>query len=560
MDDYQLALPDFQRDFVWDPADVQSLIASIMMGYPCGALLFLQQSGARGIFRERWFQGVPPGKPQSPPKLVLDGQQRLTALYQALRGVGDTIYYLDLKALKDSPTSDDVEKSVLARSRRGRSPRTRAVTKVDDQARQELLPVAKIVDGLDDWLEAVDGHRNKRGDPAARKAFREFVKSWVDPVKHYQFPVVSLPEKTSLDAVCKIFETLNLRGVSLTVFELLTARFWPDGVDLRAHWDNAQAEYPLLKEFGVDPYSLLQAVSVRTTRARVPAGEKPSASAQRSDVLKLTATDFTAYWESVTKGADAAVRMLRDECGVLDKAWMPYATMLVPLSAIWHKISAGKGPERGRLVGLVERYFWCTVFMRNYDQGGNSQAGRDYVDLESWFEGGTPPEAVAGFTFDMEILKSARTNLKALYRGIVAMTLNNKCRDFHKGMPVTPDSMRELQVESHHIFPQAWLAKHKKGAESDLIVNRAMIDNETNKRIGARPPSEYLSEIRDVLQGMKCDVEAVLQSHVLPPMSSDVYSADAYDEFVLARAALLHRMIKELATGRARQAATTRTK
>jgi len=54
--------------------------------------------------------------------------------------------------------------------------------------------------------------------------------AWIKPIEDYPFPLVTLSERTEMDAVCTIFETLNRRGVKLTVFELLTARFWSKGV------------------------------------------------------------------------------------------------------------------------------------------------------------------------------------------------------------------------------------------------------------------------------------------------------------------------------------------
>ena len=83
-------LPDFQRDFVWDPNATISLILSIAQNFPAGSILRVldgQQS-----FETRAFAGAPDLKTKHH-VLVLDGQQRLTSLYQAFYGVGE---YLSL--------------------------------------------------------------------------------------------------------------------------------------------------------------------------------------------------------------------------------------------------------------------------------------------------------------------------------------------------------------------------------------------------------------------------------------------------------------------------------
>src|SRR5207249_1692017 len=180
-------------------------------------------------------------------------------------------------------------------------------------------------------------------------------------------------------------------------------------------------------------------------------------------------------------------------------------------SAIWHKVRAAKGPTQGKLRGLIQRYFWCSVFMRNYDQGGNSQAGRDFIDLEQWFAGKEAPEAVRDFSFG-EDLAAAKTNLKALFRGIMALSLRKRAKDFHKCDTITPTRMAELEIDAHHLFPSGWFEDTKTKGEPGLIINRALIDKETNQRIGKSAPSKYLADVVAVLGADQ--LRAVLDSHL----------------------------------------------
>ena len=79
-----IQLPDFQRDWVWDDEDIRSLIASVTLAYPIGAVMVLETGGEGGNFLPRLFEGVQNDSPAVPEKLVLDGQQRLTSLFLAL--------------------------------------------------------------------------------------------------------------------------------------------------------------------------------------------------------------------------------------------------------------------------------------------------------------------------------------------------------------------------------------------------------------------------------------------------------------------------------------------
>ena len=85
----EMALPDFQLDFVWDPFATDELIESIMSNYPAGSLLRIK-NGSQLLFQPRAIDGAPTlAKDAKPSYLILDGQQRLTSLYQAFYGVGE---------------------------------------------------------------------------------------------------------------------------------------------------------------------------------------------------------------------------------------------------------------------------------------------------------------------------------------------------------------------------------------------------------------------------------------------------------------------------------------
>ena len=164
--------------------------------------------------------------------LVLDGQQRLTSLYQAFYGVGEHRYYLDLEKLIEGK---DFEEAIF---------HVRATTKWAkaredfDAAGQGAAAAAGCLEGRRRRVPAVDSARCTQSD-ADRGAHEtagcadELNDSWIKTIDDYHFPVVTLSDKTEPDALCTIFETLNRTGVKFSVFELLTARFWPQNINLR---------------------------------------------------------------------------------------------------------------------------------------------------------------------------------------------------------------------------------------------------------------------------------------------------------------------------------------
>lgn len=98
-------LPDFQRDFDWEPGATQELIVSIAYNHPAGSILRVRD--AKRVFAAREFEGAPVLDGMKHTFLVLDGQQRLTSLYQAFYGVGEHRHFLDVRKPIDGADFDD---------------------------------------------------------------------------------------------------------------------------------------------------------------------------------------------------------------------------------------------------------------------------------------------------------------------------------------------------------------------------------------------------------------------------------------------------------------------
>ena len=288
----EVALPDFQRDFVWEPRATEELIESICQNYPAGSLLRIKNSSSF-YFTPREFAGATPLNRHQPSYLILDGQQRLTSLYQALYGKGNHRYFINLQGLMDDM---DLEDCVFYLNLKDEQ---KKLGTLQQQATALVFPFQLLfgdTGGFDDWLDHILELRSE-SDPdkrALKQRLRTMEKTWLKPVEEYEFPVVTLADDTSAVAVCTIFETLNRTGVKLSVFDLLTARFWSDDVRLRDLWAKAQEDYPIISEFWVDPYYILQAIAIFKSSS--------APSCKRSDVLKMSTTQIQTGWQPVVEG------------------------------------------------------------------------------------------------------------------------------------------------------------------------------------------------------------------------------------------------------------------
>ena len=509
-----LALPDFQRSFVWDATTTRELIVSIVRSFPAGTLLFLR--GGSKVFLPRAVEEAPGLDGHQPTALVLDGQQRLSSLYQAFSGVGTHRFFVDIVALM---AGDDIDAAIKAFS----VSRAKPWATIEGQARSLMLPLARVRD-YSYWRDDVLDHRNDL-DPEARKRLRFYLNAVetaiIGPIRAYQFPVTTLSDETATEAVCTIFETLNRTGIKLSVFELICARAFAEGHRLRERWRDSLDQYPVLGEFGIDPYYLLQATALRV-------GKKP----QRGVVAALQVATIVEEWDAAALGMAFSLIMLRDECGVLTPKWLPYAPMLPTMAAAWRDVDEAQGPSVGARRIKLQQWFWASSFEGDYDNAPNSRAVADIPLLHAWLTGGDPPPVVARFSFDPATWLSVTGRQRGLYRATMALLMRNRPLDFHQAVPLTRSVIETNAVDDHHIFPTAYLRETGQTKHVDTVLNHTLIDKVTNIRIGKKAPSVYLSEMASELG---TTLGSVLSSHGLPADDSGALWQDDYDTFLEGR-------------------------
>lgn len=540
----EMALPDFQRDFVWDPSATDELIESIISNFPAGSLLRIK-NGHQLLFQPRAIEGSPAlSKDHAPSYLILDGQQRLTSLYQALYGAGEHRYYLDLAGLEEGKDLEDC--AFYLRADEGQA----EFGTIEQQAAKLVFPMGALfgAPGFHGWATKVQSVRCKDMaemlDLQAR--LNTLHKEWLEPVEQYEFPMVTLNENTSGEAVCTIFETLNRTGVKLGVWDLLTARFWAHDLNLRQLWDEARNDHEVLEDYDIDPYYLLQVIGLLEPGVD-KSGVPRAPSIKRKAILQMNVHQAGTGWKAATEEFCAILRLLRDDCGVLAPGLIPYNTILIPMAAVWASQRHVKGADEGANRLKLLRWFWCSVFGQRYENAPNSQAEKDFGELNRWMGGGEEPESVVDFTVDSLKLREVRPKQRAVYRGTMCLILQNAALDFHKRGKITAQLFGDKKnpVDDHHVFPRAYLNKHDCPPKlRDCILNRTYIDRTTNRRLSKRAPSDYFDEIRKK-QGVK-ETSELFSSHLLP---EEPLLRDDFEGFLKAREEeLIHLITRKTGT------------
>ena len=558
----KIQLPVFQRPWVWDDYHIRSLIASVSQSFPIGAVLTLQAGGTEVSFKTRLFNGVDSISNQDEPEiLILDGQQRLTALYQSLmsgkavftqNARGKDIlryYYLDMEACVKNEV--EREEAVLScgedfqlHTASGKTiellPQGHLFSAANEEYKNKMFPVNKIFD-YDDWQMEYQEYWDFNNDKI--KFFNKFRREIIERFKGCNVPVIEIPRETPKEAICLVFEKVNTRGVTLTVFELLTATFASKDFDLREDWDKRyekiKEKYQVLEE--LESTNFLRALTLLATNAN----PESTISCTRRDILRLTLEDYQKWVDQVENGFVKAARFLHRQ-KVFNARDLPYQTQLVPLAAILANL--GDIGETKRAQQKIARWYWCGVLGEMYGAATDTRFASDLSEVTEWVkETGKEPRTIREANFREDRLSELRTRNGAAYKGIHALVMHDrgemKCSDFRTGVPIDEKVYFDDNIDIHHIFPKAWCEKQRiKPDDYNSIINKTALSAGTNRKIGGSAPSKYLLKIQEEAGIDAANMDKILDAHFICP---NTVRRDDFPSFFKTRKEALVKIIEE---------------
>ena len=566
----EIQLPDFQRGWVWPEDSMRSLLASVLNGFPVGSLLTLQTGGDLH-FEPRVLEGAP-SHGAEPDELLLDGQQRMTTLYQTLfscrvvdvknqrKGRTKRFFYLDIvRALEE----DTITENAIVAVPEDRIVRTNfdRDIKLDLSSREKEFahhhfPLNLSFDSTDwyhDWRDYWDTQEND-----IRDLERGFDRDLLQRIKQYEMPFIRLSKRSSRKAVCVVFEKVNTGGKKLDAFELLTAIYAADKFDLRKDWlGDKETGTPgrktrLLKvssEKGVlahvESTDFLQACTVLSSMARRQQAEAegkvgrelPFISCRHEDILDLNYADYQHYADDVERGFKDACRLLAT-LKIMRKREVPYPPQLVTLAAAYAAL--GRDAHTKPAADKLERWFWSTALGEYYGSTSEGKIARDVPELIRWIQGASQhPRSLDECVFQEDRLDSLYTRGSAAYKSVNALLLRHECRDFVTGRAAEVMTYYQEPIDIHHIFPTNWCSKHH--AENyNSIVNKTPLFGGSNRSIGGAAPSVYLKRLEE-RNGMSPDeLDELLRTHLIEPRH---LRDDDYDAFYQARKRALAELI-----------------
>ena len=563
----RFVIPDFQREFEWEPKDILELMRSLFLDYYIGSLLLWR--GHHDTFASlaceplEVFAGDDGGNPEH---IVLDGQQRLSAMYYAFMAP-DTkapnrkarhLYFIRIdKFIDDEPD----EAFIYDWTRWG----VNLLANREAQFAQRIFPLAAISDSwaLPSWFSDYETFWEQQRDEArsseqdgrreeAQQAIeqgKDFAAHLKELLEEYQIAYIELDQDLEIDKICDTFTRINSRGVRLDIFDLMNALLRPKDIRLKDMWRRVAPDLEFISSSRSDVY-VLQVMSILAQNYCSPKylyyllpGVKRRVRRQdrsiTDEVLIANAADFERHWSEAVEIIKAGIARLShpQDFGAISPALLPYTSIVPAFCAALHIANSAPEAERLTAARKVRDWYWASVFTNRYSGSVESTAARDVLALRQWIEDDDQaPDPIAEFS---EHLKSLdfRTETRpgsAIYKGVLNLLVINGARDWFSDTP-----QQRNDVDSHHIVPKSWGRANGLDDQIDSVLNRAPLSAETNREIiRSKHPNEYLPTW--IEWAGEAAVRETLRTHLISDAAFDIlrrepFGKGDFDEFLSER-------------------------
>jgi hypothetical protein len=521
IDEGALALPEFQRGYVWNRTQVRGLMNSLYRRYPVGGLLtWLTKTEAAAAKGDPTLQ---PGFVS----LLLDGQQRITSLYGIARGKPPQFFEGNLGAFTGLRfhLGDEVFEFF------------QPVTMKDDPLWIDVTEAMRP-GGDEDVMNALEGIEGLPLGPMALVTRVGRLRGILEVEVHVEEVT---GEDMTTDVVVEIFNRVNSGGTKLSKGDLALARIcatWPDARhEMRSRldaWRDAGFAFSL-------DWLLRNVNAILTGRA---------------EFLYLDEVDERTFRDGLARAERAVNELLNLVSGRLG---LDHQRVLGGYAAF--PLMARYLDERGfKLSGQAERdkllYWYVNSFLWGRYAGSTETVLN--ADLAALHGEGDPLDLLIG------LLRQSRGDLRVtpddfrawsrgarFYPLLYLLSRVNEVKDWGTGVPLRNELLGKLAgLELHHIFPKDLLYKAGYSTpEVNALANFTFLTKATNLEVTNRDPLEYIPEYEKRHPG-------VLASHWIP-MDPELWRIENYLDFLAQRRSLLsaaaNTFLDELAGGTARE-------
>ncbi|NLS95416.1 MAG: DUF262 domain-containing protein [Planctomycetaceae bacterium] len=493
LEDRVFAIPRLQREFVWNGRKAAEFLDSIYRGMPIGSILVWQTGKKNGDLLRPSLHILPPFSPQNKEIWYLvDGQQRLSVLYQSVRGerkensTGQVVDFGRLSFRLDNGDGDDLVSWFSYRK----------------PVEGQFVSVADILSS--NW------QRRLRGLSVAKM---RRVKTCRDRLLGYPVPLITM-SSSDIDRVRDAFIRINSRGMRISSADRAFAR--ASAIDLREKANDLRAH--LSDEFhDLDYQTILLAFTFVTPGREPDVGERALEAAVRWWEKRIKADDvqkkrFLSLWAESRRAFLKALDYLHTTFDVLEKDFLPSVNMLATLTVFFFHHRAQ--PNR-RQRDEIRKWFWATGVGQRYSGRGY----RQNIIADVGFFKKLAGKTITRFKFPdlvdrSDLLRTEYTQPAAIAKAFFCLLARRKPCFLNNGEPVP--LRREIAManrsEKHHIFPRALLAQYGfRHREYNSLCNICFVVAEENQSIGSRSPRSYLADFKS-----RRFFTRAMKSHLIP--------------------------------------------
>lgn len=572
----QLMLPRFQRHGAWDQYRISSFLTTVIHNLPVGVALVLEV-GEEPKFDSRYIETAENNKGERVNQHLLDGQQRLTAMWRALyNNYEHESYFVHIQEFdKQQEKDEEADLKVYSKGRYKRRDGRRFPLWCDIPEHcldrglipAQLLRPLDIQTEIDQWirdatayLEPKETDENAFAKLKAHTEHKEQVKSQItklrERVAHFNLPYLSLPTTTEKEVALQVFINMNTNSKPLTRYDIIVAEV-ESATDESLHDMQRKLveKYPAVERYHDVSFQILATSALLQDKLPNERG-----------MIDMNKSLMIEQWSVMEECLNKMTNFLASQ-GIHDKQRLPTNAVLGVIAACYRDIP-DTGDFRGKAEMLLQRYLWSAFFTDRYENSAASRAHMDYRGLRSLLQKGDFDES---HFVDVPVLNRQeyplakaeeletvdwpkKQSIRA--RGILAVANHFGAYDFADNQPVSFGSLQHR--EYHHLYPDALLKEVE--VNSYVALNCALITWKTNRNIGRKDPLRYIEERTGWVD--KEVIEQRLNSHLIPykelanseygeldELKKDLVVSD-FNQFIKKRAILVADAVSKLANGK----------
>ncbi|PIR58370.1 MAG: hypothetical protein COU70_01200 [Parcubacteria group bacterium CG10_big_fil_rev_8_21_14_0_10_35_15] len=462
----RLKIPQFQREFVWEIKKSASLLDSVVKGYPVGSFIFWKTRERLRAVKNIGNLNLPEPAKGDYVNFVLDGQQRITSLFAALKGekiVRDTgkeenfaEIYIDLEAKED-------EKIVTH--------------EVEDKQKEQLI---KLTDLLYGGLTSLAQYPAK---------YHHKLEEYKKRIESYNYSVIQVGD-VPIDVASEIFTRVNEGGKPLSPFEIMVAKTY----DYEKNFDLAEKFDQLVETLKNVNYETISNATVLQIAALILTKE-----CKRKIILNLDKEKFIELWDKVTDAVERAVDYFRDYYRIPVSQLLPYNALVVPFAYFFYHHNDKPTGDKQK---YLQDFFWRVALAGRYSSAVESKLAQDIKKIDKILHNELPKYDWPINTSPEFIKDNGWFNAGSSYiKAILCIYAYHQPKSFIDDSLVNISNYWLKQANSknyHHFFPKAYLTKlNEEERKINHILNITIVDDFLNKRkIRDNPPSEYMAKFK----------------------------------------------------------------